>query len=936
GGTLSSSQMSAANQEYQDILTQIGTIGSTTEYNGIQVFGSDQSTSALGWSQGGGAVSNSASATASALAGSAVVAGGSTAGTNATQSGSFAASPTALTWTAGGSGATSVITTGPITNGSQLSGTFGFTPTHSGGSPNAISVDLGTTITATDLATQASQLQTAMNTQAGAADYTVTVVNGNELQIGLGTHASADNITGFPTITNTGSAAAASSTNTYQLTAANGDSLTGTLSLTALKTTAAGDAGSVVWNGQATSSISGKVGSGNTLSGTLTLTTNSGVTGAGTVTPLAAWGTTGSGTSAQYTASITSGNVLSGGFTVTPTGGGSAQDINLGNYTTANIQANLGTTLGSNYTVTYSSGTLTIALSAAGQAAFTGFSVANDSSSGQYGAASQAPATGTLAATINLNGVTTDNLQSTIQAGLAAQTGVSTNNWAGDFTVAYDSSTGALSIATTAAGTSAGITSITASGLQQATSATTSSVALNSVSLAGTNTANLASVVSQALNGTGNGSPDYTVAYDSTSGKLSIGLTAQAATDNITGISWGTSAITQTAAASGSNQASLTFTQGELLGGSLTINQTIAGQAQSAVTVNLSGATSATGTSTANNGADLISAIQTALGNNAKYYDLAYSTLAGNGTVTMSINATGIAANVDSIGIANGTGNNALSQSQMTVSNITGASAMGGFTLTPTGSSTTPVVVNLAGEATGANLVSALQSALGANYLVAESPVNPNSTSTAINDNLTIGVSAAGVAAGITGFTISNASTNGFEQMSSPTGGVNIYTSDGTTAGSKNYKVTVGNLSQDSVGTSDLGSVLGSQITVTVGGVTGTGGTAAGASTGTSLTGTDLTSQANAEAALQTITNAISAVAYQRGQVGANINTLTAASNIPGAEQTNIVSAQNAITATDYASATSNMSKYEILTQTGISALAQANSTQQMVTKLLQ
>ncbi|HEY1808778.1 MAG TPA: flagellin, partial [Acidobacteriaceae bacterium] len=38
GGTLSSSQLSAANQEYQDILTQIGTIGSTTEYNNISVF----------------------------------------------------------------------------------------------------------------------------------------------------------------------------------------------------------------------------------------------------------------------------------------------------------------------------------------------------------------------------------------------------------------------------------------------------------------------------------------------------------------------------------------------------------------------------------------------------------------------------------------------------------------------------------------------------------------------------------------------------------------------------------------------------------------------------------------------------------------------------------------------------------------------------------
>ena len=46
--------------------------------------------------------------------------------------------------------------------------------------------------------------------------------------------------------------------------------------------------------------------------------------------------------------------------------------------------------------------------------------------------------------------------------------------------------------------------------------------------------------------------------------------------------------------------------------------------------------------------------------------------------------------------------------------------------------------------------------------------------------------------------------------------------------------------------------------------------------------------------------------------------------------------AQNAVQATDYASATSNMSKYEILSQTGISALAQANSMSQEVTKLLQ
>ncbi|MGB7191522.1 MAG: flagellin [Acidobacteriaceae bacterium] len=53
-------------------------------------------------------------------------------------------------------------------------------------------------------------------------------------------------------------------------------------------------------------------------------------------------------------------------------------------------------------------------------------------------------------------------------------------------------------------------------------------------------------------------------------------------------------------------------------------------------------------------------------------------------------------------------------------------------------------------------------------------------------------------------------------------------------------------------------------------------------------------------------------------------------------EQVNVVSASNSVMATDYAATTSNLSKFEILTQAGISALSQANSTQQMVTKLLQ
>jgi flagellin len=107
-------------------------------------------------------------------------------------------------------------------------------------------------------------------------------------------------------------------------------------------------------------------------------------------------------------------------------------------------------------------------------------------------------------------------------------------------------------------------------------------------------------------------------------------------------------------------------------------------------------------------------------------------------------------------------------------------------------------------------------------------------------------------------------------------------------------------------------------------------------SAGVSLSGTDLTTQTDAQAALTLLNKAVSAVASMDGYIGAQINTLQSINTVMTTQQQDVLSAQNAIQATDYASATSNMSKYEVLSQTGIAALAQANSVQQEVTKLLQ
>jgi flagellin len=136
--------------------------------------------------------------------------------------------------------------------------------------------------------------------------------------------------------------------------------------------------------------------------------------------------------------------------------------------------------------------------------------------------------------------------------------------------------------------------------------------------------------------------------------------------------------------------------------------------------------------------------------------------------------------------------------------------------------------------------------------------------------------------------------------------------SDGTTAGTTTISATVGALTSGSVGT------------------------ATGGGAGQSLSADVLTSQAAAQTALSNITTAIADVANQRGAIGANINQLNAAASVASSEQVNLSSAQSAITSTNYGQATSDLAKFQVLSQTGISALAQANSVQQEILKLLQ
>jgi len=104
----------------------------------------------------------------------------------------------------------------------------------------------------------------------------------------------------------------------------------------------------------------------------------------------------------------------------------------------------------------------------------------------------------------------------------------------------------------------------------------------------------------------------------------------------------------------------------------------------------------------------------------------------------------------------------------------------------------------------------------------------------------------------------------------------------------------------------------------------------------TDLSGDDLTTATTAATAFTDINSAIANVAALRGTIGANINRLQSANAVITNQVQNLSAAEDQIRGADIATEVGNLSKFQILNQTGISALAQANQSQQSILKLLQ
>jgi flagellin len=157
------------------------------------------------------------------------------------------------------------------------------------------------------------------------------------------------------------------------------------------------------------------------------------------------------------------------------------------------------------------------------------------------------------------------------------------------------------------------------------------------------------------------------------------------------------------------------------------------------------------------------------------------------------------------------------------------------------------------------------------------------------------------------GYTAGNG--NGMAAATKSVGGnADVFISDGGQTTADTISTALGNLSKSSIG------------------FTGTP---------VDLSDDDLTDAIKAQAALKEITTAIANVAADRGTLGAGINRLQSATNVINAQVQNLTSAEDGIRSADIAQEVANMTKFNILNQTGISALAQANQMQQGVLSLL-
>lgn len=101
------------------------------------------------------------------------------------------------------------------------------------------------------------------------------------------------------------------------------------------------------------------------------------------------------------------------------------------------------------------------------------------------------------------------------------------------------------------------------------------------------------------------------------------------------------------------------------------------------------------------------------------------------------------------------------------------------------------------------------------------------------------------------------------------------------------------------------------------------------------INGGDVTSQANAKTALDKLSTAITAITTGMASLGAAQSNLEKAIVSNGVRTTNLEAARSRIVDADFAEESSNLATFQVLSQSNVAMLAQANQMPQLVMQLL-
>jgi flagellin len=337
-----------------------------------------------------------------------------------------------------------------------------------------------------------------------------------------------------------------------------------------------------------------------------------------------------------------------------------------------------------------------------------------------------------------------------------------------------------------------------------------------------------------------------------------------------------------------------------------------------------------------------------------------------NSQVTVNLSGANNAVDSTALGIANTSvagGGTGISSNTVDLSNtaavfLTGTSQDFSFHVN-TGSGNTDVTVSVAGGSgglSGTQVISSLNNQLQAYGITASigstgslqfggatafavtttaagtGPVS--ATGTAVNSaNYNIDAAAPAVLTGSETFTVQNA------------GGAYNVSLDSTTGASQASALTAINTALSGSGIYAIKDSAGSGIELQSSGAfsinetqlatTGTGAFSALGAQAVTAASADASDTGNALAALNELTTAVGNLGLVQGQVGAGENKLQYATNLAQSQITNVSAAESGIRDADVAAAAANLTKAQVLQQTSLAALSQANSAPQAVLALL-